>query len=227
LNYDKFEHFVSQPRIDRFLQATNNSKSKAQKLYGINLRVSQSFYPILNLFEIFLRNSINHQMSSYFVNQDWIVTEKNGFMKNPSLKSSRFKLRSSVQNAEKVIRQRGGKVTAGKIIAEQTFGFWTSLFDTHHYKLIGGCVIHCFSDKPPRVNRNIINQALHRIREFRNRVYHNEPICFNSSNHIDFTEAKTIKSNIYNLLGWMDSELVDYVKHFDDIDSKIEFVTSI
>lgn len=203
------------------MQATSNSKTRAQKLYRINLRVSQSFYPILNLFEIFLRNSINHNISSYFTNPNWVITEKHGFMSDPSLNRSRYKMRSSVQYAERIIRQRGATITAGKVIAEQTFGFWTSLFDTHHYRLIGGCVIHCFPNKPLQANRNVINQTLHRIREFRNRIYHNEPVCFNSNNQIDFNEAVDIKNSIYDLLEWMDSDLVDYVEYFDNIDSKI------
>ena len=227
MNHHKFEYFVSQPRINRFLQATNNSKTKAQKLYRINLRVSQSFYPILNLFEIFLRNSINYTVASHFTNPSWIISEKQGFMSDPSLNRSRYKMRSSVQHAEKILRQRGATISAGKVIAEQTFGFWTSLFDTHHYRLIGGCVIHCFPNKPAQVNRNVINQTLHKIREFRNRIYHNEPICFNSNNRIDFNEAEGIKADIYRLLSWMDSDLVDYVEYFDNIDSKINTINNI
>jgi len=137
--------------MNRFLVAAENSKDKAQKLYKINLRVSQAFYPILNLFEIFLRNSINYQVSAYFTNPNWIISEKNGFMSNRSLTPSKYFLKNSVLKAEKQIKRKGKTITAGKVIAEQSFGFWTSLFDTHHYKLIGGVIIHCFSDKPTHV----------------------------------------------------------------------------
>lgn len=201
MEYQKLEYYLSQPRLDRFLIATGNSKSKAQKLYKINLRVSQSFYPILNLFEIFFRNIANYQVSSHFTNPNWII-------------------------AEKAIRRKGGIITSGKIVAEQSFGFWTSLFDTHHYRLIGGVVIHCFPNKPPHVNRNILNQKLNKIREFRNRVYHNEPICFNG-NTIDFTEAITIRNEIYELLEWIDSDLTNYVDYFDGINTKINMIDNL
>ena len=95
MEYQKLEYYLSQPRLNRFLIATGNSKSKAQKLYRINLRVAQSFYPVLNLFEIFFRNVVNYQVSSYFANPNWIVTEKNGFMNDPSLSPSRFFLKNS------------------------------------------------------------------------------------------------------------------------------------
>jgi hypothetical protein len=122
---------------------------------------------------------VNHQVSLHFSNPNWIIMEKNGFMNHPSLIKSKFFLKSSIIKAENTIRKKDGVVTAGKIIAEQSFGFWTSLFESHHYKLIGGVVINCFPNKPNHVSRNILNQKLNRIREFRNRVYHNEPICFN------------------------------------------------
>ena len=226
MEYRKLEYYVSSQRMNRFLIATGNSKVKAQKLYRINLRVAQSFYPILNLFEIFLRNSINYQISSYFTNPNWIITEKNGFMNHGSLTASRFFLKNSILKSERTIRRKGGAITSGKVIAEQSFGFWLSLFDTHHYRLIGGVVIHCFPNKPSHVNRNILNQKLNRIREFRNRVYHNEPVCFNNLN-IDFLEAIGIKQEIYELLEWINYDLTDYVDYFDNVDSKIRMANNL
>lgn len=226
MDYSKLEYYLSRPRLDRFLVATGNSKSKSQKLYRINLRVAQAFYPVLNLFEIFLRNIVNYQVSSFFTNPNWIITEKNGFMNHPSLSPSRFFLKNSVLKTERSVKRRCSTITPGKIIAEQSFGFWTSLFETHHYRLIGGVVIHCFPSKPAHINRNILNQKLNRIREFRNRIYHNEPICFNG-NAIDFTNAINIKNKIYELLEWIDIDLTEYVDYFNGIDSKINTINNL
>jgi len=66
LEYNKLEYYLSKPRLDKFLAASGHSKSKAQKLYRINLRVAQAFYPVLNLFEIFLRNATNEVIAVYF-----------------------------------------------------------------------------------------------------------------------------------------------------------------
>lgn len=226
MDYNKLEYYLSQPRLNRFLIATGNYKPRAKKLYRINLRVAQAFYPVLNLFEIFLRNVINYQMLAHFANPNWIIAEKNGFMSHASLNGTRYHLKNSVNKAERAIRRRGGTITPGKVIAEQSFGFWTSLYDTHHYRLIGGVVIHCFPSKPAVINRSSINQKLNRIREFRNRIYHNEPICFNGPN-IDFTEATNIKNEIYELLDWMDADLVNYVEYFNGIDAKINTLNNL
>ena len=226
MNYKKLEYYISQPRLNRFLAASCNSKIKARKLYHANLIVAQSFYPVLNLFEVFFRNVCNYQISAQFANPNWIITEKNGFMSSQSLSRSKFYLKNSVSNAERNIIRKGGTVTAGKVLAEQSFGFWTSFFEPHHYRLVGGIVIHCFPNKPTNVNRSILSQKLDRIRDFRNRIYHNEPICFNGNN-IDFAYATQIKNELYELLNWIDIDLPAYVRTFDSIDNKINSANKI
>lgn len=216
MDYNKLEYYSSKPRLDRFLTACGNSKSKAQNLYKINLQVSQAFYPVLNLFEIFLRNALNYRMAAYFADPDWIVHQKNAFMNNLSLAGTKYFLRSSVVKAENAILRKGGVVSSGKIIAEQTLGFWTGLFDVHHYRLIGGTVIHAFPGKPRYVNRSLLSKKLNRTREFRNRIYHNEPICF-AGPVIDFAHAEIIRLEIYELLSWMDVGLSDYIMAFDAV----------
>jgi len=169
---------------------------------------------------------VNYQISSHFTNPNWIIIEKNGFMDNNSLRGTRFFLKKSVQKAEQKIRRKGGTVTAGKVIAEQSLGFWTSLFDTHHYRLIGGVIIQAFPNKPNHINRNQLNQKLNNIRKFRNRIYHNEPICFNGST-IDFTNALEIKNEIYELLEWIDIDLTSYIDYFNSIENKINTANNL
>jgi len=70
------------------------------------------------------------------------------------------------------------------------------------------------------LQRKQINFILQEIREFRNRIYHNEPICF-IGNTIDFSKAIRIKSEIYNVLNWMDADLAIYTAKFDSIDANI------
>jgi len=53
MNFNKLEYYFSQPRLNRFLAASGNSKAKVQNLYHANLKVTQSFYPVLNIFEVF------------------------------------------------------------------------------------------------------------------------------------------------------------------------------
>jgi len=227
LRYEDVEKLVSKPRLNRYLVACVYSKTRAEELYAANLKISQAFYPVLNLFEIILRNKIQDRLSIHFKNTDWITTEKTGFMNDHTLgknigtrKESGFYLKKQVEKAEKKLGKKSGATTTGKVIAEQTLGFWTTLFEPRHYKLIGGSLIHCFPHRPTGVNRNPISGKLQNIRGFRNRVYHNEPICFNGSN-IDFSTAENVKNDIYELLAWIDVNAKLYVEDFDVIDGKI------
>ncbi|MCW3102902.1 MAG: hypothetical protein JWO09_1342 [Bacteroidetes bacterium] len=222
MDYAKLEQFVSKPRLDRYLISCANSQEGATKLYSANVMVSQAFYPIMNLLETFLRNSINDKLAVHFSDTAWIITQKNGFMNNASL-GPEFWLKKQVLKAEANVR---GTITPGKIVSEQTFGFWTSLFEPRHYRLIRGHVMSCFPNKPATIDRVDIAKKLKDIREFRNRIYHNEAICFNNIT-IDFTSARSIKTEIYNLLDWMDADLRPYVDTFDSIDAKIAHALAI
>ena len=220
MKYEDVEKLVSQPRLDRYLIACGNSKLKAKKLYSANLRVAQSFYPVLNLFEIILRNRIHYQLSGHFTNPDWIIVEKNGFMNHNSLRPSGFYLRNQVIKAERKISRRRRRITTGKVIAEQTFGFWTTLFEPHHYRLVGGSRINCFPSNPTTANRRSISVKLQKIRDFRNRIYHNESICFDGTS-IDFDQAESAKNSLFDLLTWIGITAKEFVEKFDNIENKI------
>lgn len=226
MNYEILEHYVSKPRLNRYLEACSNSRTKAQKLYEGNVRISQSFYPVLNLFETFIRNTLNYRLSEYFADPDWIINEKNGFMSDGSLLKSKFYLKRKVLRSELIIKRQGSIVTSGKVIAEQSFGFWTSLFEPHHYKLISGVVIQPFSLKPEHINRNIILRKLNGIRKLRNRIYHNEPICFDGTT-INISRAANVKKDIYTLLSWIDDLLPAYVATFDSSDAEMDFIKKL
>lgn len=225
MDYANLEYFLSQPRMNRFLVAAGNSQSKARQLYRINLRVCQAFYPVFNLFEISLRNSMNIQLSAHFADPSWITNQRTGFMNDPSL-GPQYKMRNRVRNTITFLNSRGTPVTTGKMISEQTFGFWTSLFDPSHYRLIAGSVIHCFPHKPAGIARVDINVKLNGIRELRNRIYHNEPICFNGPN-VDFTHVTQVRQDIYDLLDWMNPDLADHVRYYDAITEKINTANNL
>jgi len=220
LDYHKLEYFLSEARLNRFLVACNSSPAKAQKLYGINLKVSQAVYPLLNLFEIFLRNAVNRQITDYFDDPDWIINQQNGFMNHPELARSGYFIKECVQRAANVILKKSSTVTAGKIIAEQSFGFWSSLFEPHHFRLVGGVPLQCFVNKPANVNRKSIGLKLDAVRNFRNRVYHNESICFNGT-AIDFSTTYTIRQHIQDMLNWIDPELNIFIIQFDQVEQHI------
>ena len=218
--------YLSRPRNNRYLNATANDKNRAKRLYNANIRLAQAMHPLLTQFEVVLRNSLNVQLSSYFVDTDWIINQTNGFMKNPSLAHSHYFLRNAVLKTEKKLNRRSIPITNGKLISDQTFGFWIALFLPHHYSLIGGQPIQIFINKPTTEDRASLYSKLDDIRNYRNRVNHCEPLCFNANN-IDCTETHNIRRKLYDLLSWIEPELVPFFESIDNVQSKIDNIMRI
>jgi len=211
--------YLSRPRINRYILATGNDNSKAKRLYNANVRLAQAFHPILTQFEVILRNSLNEQLSNYFGDNDWIINQKLGFMNNRSLRQSNYFLKRSVQKSENKLINRGIPVTSGKIISDQTFGFWVALYLSHHYMLIRGEPIQIFLNKPASEDRARIYDKLNDIRGFRNRTNHCEPICFVGRN-IDCSKAIEIRTKLYKLIRWIEPELISFFEDIDNIENK-------
>lgn len=218
--------YLSRQRFNRYLVAASNNNSRAKRLYASNIRLAQAFHPILSQFEVVLRNSLNVLLTAHFADQDWIINQKNGFMHHNSLRSSQYFLRSCVQKTENHLTRRGIPITAGKIISDQMFGFWLSFFVPHHYALVGGQPIYVFSNKPATESRATIHNKLEAIKNFRNRMNHCEPLCFNG-NTIDCTYALTIKAMLYDLIRWIDPDLESYFLSIDTVNSKCKQIMAI
>jgi len=218
--------YLSRPRYNRYLVATSNNKNRANRLYKANIRLAQAFHPILSQFEVVLRNSLNIVLASHFTDPDWIITQKNGFMRDNSLRNSHFFLKTCVQKSESKLTQRGIPITNGKIISDQTFGFWISFFLSHHYSLVGGQPIHIFAHKPTLENRASIYDKLNEIKNFRNRVNHCEPICF-TAHSIDCSYALNIRDKLYDLVKWIDPNLVPFFESIDNIQNKTDQIVNI
>lgn len=218
--------YLSRPRINRYLTATANNSTRAKKLYHANIRLAQSFHPILSQFEVVLRNSLNIILSTHFNDPDWIINQKTGFMRHNSLRNSHFFLKNCVQSTETKLARRAIPITCGKIIADQSFGFWLAFFLSHHYSLVGGQPIHIFSNKPLTENRASIYDKLDDIKSFRNRVNHCEPLCFVGHN-IDCSYALDIRTKLYNLVQWIDPNLVPFFESFDNIQNRIIQIMTI
>lgn len=230
MNFIDFTLYFSAARVNRYLLATGHSTRKAMQLYKANLKISQAFQPLLAVFEVILRNRLNDTLSSHFADPDWITNQKSGFMSDSSLKFTYKRtgqqktndfLKREISKAEKRLQKTKTPLTSGKIIAEQTLGFWTDLFEVHHYRLLKGKPIQIFQSLPTGHGRKEINDELDKVRRFRNRIYHNEPICFNGS-VIDFSGTLEVHKSISNLLNWIDPEIIKLINDLDHVSEFIE-----
>lgn len=229
MDYSKYEQYFSAARLSRYVSATNGDVERAKQLYVANMKLSQSFYGLINLLEVILRNRINDVLIIHFNDSDWIMNQKNGFMIDNELGEDRY-IKNEVEKAEKKICRNYGinNVNSNRVLSEQTFGFWSKLFDRKYYKVLRGKPISIFNSLHNGKNRAHFYGILSKIREFRNRIYHNEPICFHSTgNYFDITSAVEIKNNIVEILNYIDPEILSSIDVINDIEEQSNNICSI
>ncbi len=218
--------YLSAPRFNRYRIATDGDISKAKRLYNANIRLSQSFHPILSQFEVTLRNTIDSELTNYFGDKKWIINEKNGFMNDASLRPSSYYLKNQVLKSERKFTKIGVPIISSKVLADQSFGFWVHLFLPHHFSLLSATPIKIFQYLPATENRRSIYRRLDKIRKFRNRVNHCEPICFNSSN-VDCAHVQTIRNFVYDLIQWIEPDLRPFFQKRDNFGNKVACINNI
>ena len=223
--FEIFEKYLSTPRIGRYMLAKNLDKELCVNLYKSNLNICKSFHPIIGVFEVVLRNEIDKIFSNYFNDEDWIINQQTSFMIDPSLSyidnqtgkivNNRFIL-NSVKTVTEKLNKKGIKITSNKVLSEQSLSFWTEMFEKNYYKVLKGKPIQIFKFLPSKVNRVEVLNILNQIRKFRNRINHNEPICF-YKNTVNLQLPLHIYESIIQLLNWINPETHILLNDIDEV----------
>ena len=79
---------------------------------------------------------------------------------------------------------RKGIYSADKMVASFSFGFWTYLFTRRNYKVGGKTLLQIFPNRCKGLKQTDVYNDLTQIREFRNRIAHHEPICFDTNRQL-------------------------------------------
>ncbi len=185
MNYNNIKKYISAQRLRRYESVCNHDPKRALKLYQTNLRLSQAFYPLLSLFEVILRNAINNEMVNYLGDQDWLRNQRNNLVYRGRNYQGRNVTNSYLKDKISKVIRHNPQASNGKIVSELSFGFWTDLFELKYFPLVYGRPMHIFHSLPPNTNRANISRRLKSIRDFRNRIYHNEPIIFLYDNGVE------------------------------------------
>lgn len=204
-----YEKVFSAQRMKKYFNHYPNDEEKAIRHYKSNIEISESFYSILSMFEVSLRNSLNRELTDYFGTTDWYlrIYSENG-LRN---------LRSSINIAERHIINRNEAVTANKVIAELTLGFWVRLLNAEYERVLWKPIrkVFPFLEKSQR-QRNNVSAPINKIRDFRNRVFHHEPISWNL-NKLEETHRRIIM-----VMSWINEDLPVIVNEIDRVPVVLE-----
>ena len=202
MKYERYEKALSTPRIGKYKKACNGDKNKALILYRYNIKLCQKFYGVLGVLEVVLRNAINEHYKVHLRDNDWLLTQsQSGFLVNYQdiILKERSKL---IQNH---------KYTHDKLVASLSLGVWTFLFSRNCYKNSGKTLLQIFPKRTHGLNQKDIYADLDKIRMFRNRIAHHEPLCFDTLGAINVVYAKEIYNLIIkyiDFLGYCTNELL-------------------
>ena len=203
---DFFEKVFSTDRMKKYFLLYPGDEVKAIKHYQCNIMLSEAMYPCLSVFEVELRNSVVRELVAFAKREDWYVV----FSTTPGL----MELNKYISTAKKQIAARGEDITTAKITAELTWGFWTSLFNRNYERILWKDLRRAFPFvKKANRQRKVVASFLNKFRRLRNRIDHNEAICWN------LDEVEMIHDEMMNVMGWMNKEVPIWLSQFDRFSS--------
>lgn len=199
---DNVEAALSVDRFSSYVGASRGDRRLALALYEWNSRVSAAFYVPLQSVEVGLRNGCHRELSVVF-GAAW--HDAKSFLKiDPGFGKS-------VAEAKDRLKRLGQPQDTPHIVAELSFGFWTTLLSRRHEHSLWVPAIrkafpryHTVTGKSP--SRRDVADRFDYLRTFRNRIAHHEPIF-----------GRALKSDYKSLLevaSWMHADLAEWTDCF-------------
>jgi hypothetical protein len=217
MDFKTSQKIFSAARMGKYANACSGDKRKTMLLYRYNLRLCQRFCGVLNLFEVMLRNAINEHYRAYYSNPDWIVNQAD------TGRLLEFNM-DEIKQTETSYRRRG-IYNNDKMVASLTMGFWTKLFSKKRYKRGGKSLLRIFPNKVKGKSQSDVYKDLTHIREFRNRIAHHEPICFDSYGKISTDFARKHYQLIRDYISYMGQHpdnVIQWTEKPDEVLDKID-----
>jgi len=203
------ERIISNERLEPYLNYHKNNLSKAIAHYKSNILISESFYPLLAVLEIGLRNSIDYQLTKRFGQREWY--DNKDFVKI----ATRFQI-DRISQARTNIYSAKKEITPGRIISELSFGFWTSLFDTKFEMTLWKNMRLAFPNCPKNIRkRKTMSSKFNGIRKLRNRIFHHEAITWN------LNVLNSYKDEIIEGIEWLNKDLLEWIVELNHVEEAI------
>jgi hypothetical protein len=157
---------LSSGRHGKFLAYTADDPSRAIRLYVWNTAAAAALWGGFHVLEVALRNALHQQLTQLAGREDWWAGDL------PFHHDQRRQLRSA---QERIRTTKGADATAGHVVAELNFSFWTSLLANRYHERLWQPALHnAFPHRSGR--RGALHRDLEILRKLRNRIAHHEPV---------------------------------------------------
>lgn len=171
--------------------------------YIYNIALCKSLYPLINIFEITLRNGIDKALENYFNQPDW----------NNVIQLQQTEV-MMINDALLKIKRQGKKYSHGRLVAELTLGFWVALMGRKYntqgfqFAVIKSCLHSCPSNQKSSA---AIQKNLSEIRFLRNRIAHHERIAH-------WKDLKQKHDLLMDFIKWLNPEMYKIAYEKDTFD---------
>lgn len=163
------EPTLSAARIGTYMLAAGHDESRALALYMWNAQLGEAFHLPIQAVEIALRNRINCVLVASFGTEWW---------HDPAFENLAGKRQiEDINGVQTRIAKRGQPLITGQIVAGLSFGFWVSMLDARYNPTVWSHHLNSgFPNLPQSKSRDDLQVMARKIANFRNRIWHHEPI---------------------------------------------------
>lgn len=200
------DRLLSGARLEGYRRDGADARTVTDR-YLWNIALSEALYPSLHVLEITLRNSLDRAVADHLDDPEWL-TRDGALAPRAHLLEPRAGV--VVNEACNTLKKQGKSLEQGRIVAELSFGFWTSLLNRHYEPGLWPRHLKGTFPGTPRAitTRSTFSRRFNAIRELRNRISHHEPIWYRATlarDHADIAEA----------CGWLDPSSNLLLQHTD------------
>ncbi|MGC3960474.1 MAG: hypothetical protein QM813_21860 [Verrucomicrobiota bacterium] len=166
--FAKLERVLSKDRFDSYRQ-TGKSDKDALTLHIWNTALCESLYPTFQMLEVGIRNAIHLEIAKTSKIGNWLNLELSGGLYEIEL--------NAVKEAKEALKKRGQPTDEPRLVAEMSFGFWTSLLDSRYETLWHKIIKGVFPNMPSSVRtRSEASRRMNAVRRLRNAAFHHHSI---------------------------------------------------
>lgn len=201
--FAKIKAGLSEPRLNTYGQ-DNAEDITILSRYLLNAALSEALYPLLQGIEICLRNEIDRAVSEKY-GRDWITAPADFLDRREKLQ---------IGKAKAALRKDRKPETRDYLIAELSFGFWTSLLDRRYERTLWQTQMKNTFREMPKADRTRkhLCARFNQIRKLRNRVFHHGRI-------IHWKDLPKQHRDIIEAVGWISPQIRELTEKLDTFET--------
>ena len=176
----KMSNALSELRFATYLDACGGDFTRAEALYVVNMRLSGAALESLHMFEVVLRNAIDHRLRDW--NREHGGGELWALTPVPMLQGlldARGKLSAAQANAARAIRSKNRPLRHDDVVAHLSLGTWRHILPSQRHPLKQMLWDEALVEAFPLlydITPSVLVEWIAMAYDLRNRVAHFEPI---------------------------------------------------